>query len=102
MYRKLLDVIAHPKAGTDPPEGWNIGDMEVIRVLFGAPPAKGATECVPRGCRGEGEGRRLGGLCTRGGSASAGGGGPDRSPICHLTDGLASGLHANCAGRGAL
>ena len=44
IYKKILDTIAKPIPGSNPPKNWHNGDMEVIRVLFGSPPAHGATE----------------------------------------------------------
>ena len=42
LFEQILGVIAKPRPGTN--EGWLIGDMQVIRVMFGAPPPEGAPE----------------------------------------------------------
>ena len=43
LYAKLMDVIAKPRPGTTD-GAWLIGDMQVIRAIFGAPPPEGAAE----------------------------------------------------------
>jgi hypothetical protein len=43
LYETLLDVLSKPRPGTLD-EGWLLGDMQVIRHIFGSAPAEGATE----------------------------------------------------------
>ena len=43
LFAKLMDVIAKPRPGTTD-GSWLIGDMQVIRAIFGAPPPEGAAE----------------------------------------------------------
>ena len=42
LFAKLMDVIAKPRPGTD--EGWMLGDMQVVRHVFGDAPPAGADE----------------------------------------------------------
>lgn len=43
LYELLLKVLTKPRPGTED-EGWLLGDMQVIRHIFGSVPAEGATE----------------------------------------------------------
>jgi hypothetical protein len=46
LFAKLMDVIAKPRPGTD--EGWLLGDMQVVRHVFGdAPPANAEEPLYP-------------------------------------------------------
>ena len=46
LFAKLMDVIAKPRPGTD--EGWMLGDMQVVRHVFGdAPPANAEEPLYP-------------------------------------------------------
>ena len=46
LFASLMDVIAKPRPGTD--EGWMLGDMQVVRHVFGdAPPANAEEPLYP-------------------------------------------------------